>query len=298
MQMQSLGKNFLLRLSLLMLLAPSLIQSPALAQADTFDNVKLTGKNLETETRLNKAIARSTNKGPQLSALYLERGRFYKKLAIYEKAQEDLQRAYQADPKSGIAYLERGELLWSMEYFEKSIPDCLKAGQLLSGVERARAYRTAGRCYSKTAKYAEAIKCYSEALTSEAPHTKNITMRDRAKLYLHLQKYKEALKDGDELVVMAGGANGTNSQIFYLRGEARLGLGMWQGAVDDLTNAIKHASKSRTNFARTLFDDDTPKYYRSRALAYQRLHRADLEKKDMEQARALESNALQFAPFR
>lgn len=291
MQIQNPGKNFFLALCISALSFSSL---PALSQDYALDNIKLTGKNLQEEIRLTKAIERTSGAG----ASYLERGRFYKKLALYEKAQEDLKSAYKADPKCGIACLERGELLWDMENYEKAIPDCMQAGKLLNGVERARAFRTAGRCYSKINKYPEAIKCFSEALKSEAEHTKNITMRDRAKLYLRLHKYKEALQDGDELVAMAGGARGTNPHIFYLRGEALLGLGQWQGAADDLTNAIKHAGKSRTNFARTLFDDDTPKYYRSRSLAYKHLGRPDLEKKDLDEARKLESNALQFAPFR
>lgn len=180
-----------------------------------------------------KAFNKAVKMFPEKSEPYFKRGKISFQKGQIIMAIEDFNRAIKLD-RLPEYYTSRGIAYLKLDRIDKVIEDLSVASELDPSSFTPLAYL--GVAYTKTDKYAQAIKCLEKA----------VSLYDQdgyTYYYLGLARY--SIEDWDKAnqaftqATHLGIPGSVKNHTYVMRGEARLNIGNYTGAIQDLNTAIK-----------------------------------------------------------
>ena len=167
---------------------------------------------------------------PQNTELYLERGKIYYFLKIYNEAEKDFTYLINLSPNNYYYYYIRAELYSTINKYHEALDDLSKAGKYKP--ELGRLYYRSGEIYYSMNMKEEAIIAFTAALQRD--RSDYISYGRRGMTFYELGKYREAIFDYTQAIYLSN----DNRNYFFGRGQSFLMLKNYKEAISDFTNAL------------------------------------------------------------
>lgn len=199
--------------------------------------------------------------------VYYLRGRAYQATGKVEAALKDFGTVISGDPNDVQAWYQRGLANATLKRWKQSVEDLTQAIKLDPKewnfyMARARANEQLGDARKAIADCTDLIK--------QNPNDPGAFFL-RAQLYGRLKDYQNAIADYSRIIAM----NSKDDDAYKCRGDVHLKRGDWLKAVEDFSKAI------------SLDPERNVSAYECRAIAYARLGKTELQKKDEERAKKM-----------
>jgi len=170
---------------------------------------------------------------PDASA-YIERGKAYRLLGEYDKANADFTQAIYLEPERDIAYYQRGILyIHYLEEYEQALNDFSQAIYLRP--DTIHAYLERGSAYILVENYQRAIADFDRVLALNPPSSIAApTYVNRGVANMYRQEYQQAIDDYTRAIEL----DPTNALCYSNRGEAYQRLAQLDLAIADFELAV------------------------------------------------------------
>ncbi|RHZ77902.1 hypothetical protein Glove_169g66 [Diversispora epigaea] len=141
-------------------------------------------------TVLNKLLETNRNDKGNKDALII-RGKFYRKMGIYEESTADLNKVLEIEPNNVKVLISKGKVYKKMGKYEESITNLSRALEIEPN--NVKVLISKGKAYKKMGKYEESITYFSRALGIE-PNNVN-ALKSRGDAYYRIGEYEKSIAD-------------------------------------------------------------------------------------------------------
>lgn len=240
---------------------------------------------------LNETIKRQ----PRDANAYLTRAVLHAGAEEENEAIADYNKAAELDPSSRLIFYSRADFYMSTEDYIRARDDYAKSASLAkTNTDKAAGYLQAGRSECKAKHYASALAYLDKAFPLSNPTQKNRVNLNRALTHLGLKQYEAAVTDINAMEPYVEAWEDAAAT----RAAAYMGLGKYDKAVPDWTNAIKTAVTRPSSLTGVVFQTNTASYFKQRAVCFEKMGKNDLARADRRKADVAQEDSLMFAPFR
>jgi tetratricopeptide (TPR) repeat protein len=175
------------------------------------------------------------NDGKNAAQKYAEAARLFNRAKNYDKALENINRAIELDSTDMLTHCERGILHEKLNDYPKAVADFKKALTFSPGSQEiiklfdepkaaaapqkaAEEWRTQGETFTQQRDFADAVRCFTEAIDLDPQNPLYYKLRGTA--YYHWGEYDKAVADQTEAIRL----DPDNGAYYTNRGSAYEGL--------------------------------------------------------------------------
>ncbi|MCB0396334.1 MAG: tetratricopeptide repeat protein [Flavobacteriales bacterium] len=206
----------------------------------------------------------------QVPVAYKNRGNYYGKRKIFDKALADYNIFLQLKQDDAGIYVNRGNINGLRGNHDQAMQDFSYAISI--DPDNADALINRGITHSIKGEYDKAIEDYTRAFQAEPAKWLDI-FQNRGFTYIQVGRFEEGVKDFTAVLNAIPG----NYKSWFYRGVAYFNLGKYQEALNDFNQAIQRNP------------NDGPSYY-NRSLTYSRMNQKALALQDALRAKELNHN--------
>ncbi len=214
-------------------------------QANIFSKINK-NKGIELYT---KALALD----PKFTAAYIDRGKLYALLTLYEEALRDYQKAIELAPNHAISYFVRGNLYYALGKPSQALVDIEKALEL--NPYYPKAYLVQAQCFDQLEKHPEALFSYNQSIKL-SPNNPFAHYLKATLCYFKLGQKKEALDSINHFIRL----DANKSNPYFIRGKIYHDFFQYEKALQDLNKAILLEANSNFYEQRAFLFRDIKQY--------------------------------------